>query len=143
MSAETNGESPVAEKKDTGYLLVVSVLLLTIVVTLGVLWQRERRGRMSAEMKLTDLRKSMIMDQLWAGQETMLPPLFPPSAGEEEVRPVQREDLISETTTIKGRPVRVLYISPVAGERFGFQEGDVVVVGALPTTMPAGGAGEK
>jgi len=139
MKNETGQDTPAKTQRDTDYLMIVGVLLLTIVVTLGVLWQKERRRRINAELKLRDLRKSVILEQLQKGQAKFLQGLLPQGLGGETARPVQREDLVSETTTIKGRPVRVMYISAAAGRRFGFKTGDVVIVGTLPTTRPAGG----
>jgi hypothetical protein len=115
---------------DTKYLVIVGVLLVVIIAVLAVLWRKERCARADAERRLSELTKSQALpaelQRVLAGSPTMLPPDDGPP------RPVQREDLPAETLQFKGRSRTVLYISPDAGRRFGFRNGDLIVVGGDP-----------
>ena len=124
-------ESPPADVK---YLVIVGGLLLLIIVALAVLWMNERNGRIAAQRELARLRAaqsgalgSLMNDPGWR--------IAPPGGA----RAVNREDLPRKAVTLDGRKTSALQISAGAGARFGFQEGDVILVAEEPpqsTTAP-------
>ena len=120
---------------DVRYLVVVGGLLLLIVVALAVLWVNERNGRIVAQIELTRLRVqqsgslgSLMSESGWR--------IAPPGGA----RAVNRGDLPRKAVILDGRETAALQISAAAGTRFGFQEGDVILVAEEPpqsTTAPA------
>lgn len=125
---------------DTRYLIIAGVLLVVIIVSLSVLWVRERRARFEAQCRAAELK--LDNDRL---QDVMGKILISNSA--RAVRPIRREDLPARTIDIAGTPRRLLQISPEAGGRFGFAPGDLIEVSpesappatqTAPATAPAG-----
>jgi hypothetical protein len=51
---------------------------------------------------------------------------------------IRRGDLPAETVNLDGREVTALRVGAEAGERMGFEPGDVVIVSPAPPTQPAG-----
>jgi hypothetical protein len=58
---------------------------------------------------------------------------------EASTRPFQREDQVPRTIIVDGRPREAFTIPPSAGERFGFEPGDVILVAPTAATAPSAG----
>ena len=114
------------------HLMLVLGLMVIIMASLGALWLLERRRRTDAERELAVTVQHSRQMQATMGQ-IMGGGLRPPSAG--ATGAVRREDLPVETRTMDGRTTRVLRLSASAGERFGFEPGDVIEV-AEPAGEP-------
>jgi len=136
-------ERPDSTRPDTWYVMIVGALLVVIIAALSVLWLNERRARMDAEVRLSRLRGAggsfqNVLDEMLKSRQFVEPPEEAAATQpHEQLRPVRREDLWAETVEFKGRPRTVLYVSAEAGRRFGFRDGDVVVVGEGPASRPA------
>lgn len=115
---------------DSTYFLVVGLLLVMIIASLAVLWVRERKRRLAAEAgvaRLTGQKRQMqsVLEQ-FVGREGAL--------GGPAVR---RTDLPSRVGLLDGQRRAIFTISVAAGERVGFEPGDVIVVAGRPATSPA------
>ncbi len=126
---ETTEDRPAdgSGKRDWHLTLVVA-LMVVIMASLGALWLLERRRRTDAERELAETMHRSRQLQTTMGR-LMGGGIRPPGGGANAVR---REDLPVETRTIDGREARVLRISASAGERFGFEPGDVIEVSESP-----------
>lgn len=115
------------------YFVIVTSLMLMIIILLGWLWMRERRAAASARQELADLRRVAGSNMIGAQKLQSL------LAGGLQ-RPLQRDDLPSETVTWNGRAKQVYRVSAAAGARLGLEPNDVVVVSPAPsgeaTTAP-------
>ena len=127
MDGESNGRTG-PSRADGKYLAIVGGLLLTIIVALAVLWLSERRGRLTAEAEAARLRR----------RQRALQSVLPGLTGMPGASPIRRDDLQPTTRELDGRQREVFTISAAAGERLGFEPGDVVEVAPATTTRPKG-----
>ncbi|MCE5326118.1 MAG: hypothetical protein LLG01_06850 [Planctomycetaceae bacterium] len=130
------------ESKHDSLTMVAAGLLVLIIVLLGVLWYRERQGRLAAE------RRAAAMAALGAGGgqagavNEILAEMLQKQAG--AVQPFSRADLErTRELVVDGRPRQALVVSAAAGQRLGFLPGDVVMVEKSPTTAPASAAATR
>jgi len=114
------------------HLTLVLALMVIIMASLGALWLLERRRRTDAEGELAETVQRSRQMQATMGR-IMGGGLRLPGAG--VTGAVRREDLPVKTRTLDGRATKVLRISASAGERFGFEPGDVIEV-AEPASEP-------
>jgi len=138
--AQTDGpQAPRGGAGDGKYGTLVGVLLVVIVAALAALWLLERNRRGEAERRLAEARRS-------PGLEALLPALTAgaaPAPEGELVAPVRREDQVQRPVVLDGKPAVGVFVSAAAGQRLGFQPGDVVVVApAAPATATSAPGGE-
>jgi hypothetical protein len=117
-----------ADKRDW-HLVLVLALMVVIMASLGALWLLEKRRRTDAEGELAETvqqarQMQAAMGRIMGGGMRL--------GGGGAVGAVTREDLPVETRTMDGQARKVLRISASAGERFGFEPGDVIEVGKPP-----------
>ena len=132
-SASADRRSPIPFHRDWSpdtYFLVVGLLLVTIIASLAVLWVRERRRRVVAEAQVARL----------AGQKRQMQGVLEQIVARQAAQPgpaIRREDVPSRVGVVDGQRRSIFTIGAAAGERVGFQPGDVIVVGEPPATSPA------
>jgi hypothetical protein len=114
-----------------GYLATVGGLLLVIIVVLATLWTRERGRRVDAEEAVVRLQKQNQQLSL------MLTLSARSGAVEGAVQPFQRDDHVPVTVSLDGARREAYRLPAPAAERFGFREGDVILVVPAPATRPA------
>ncbi len=117
------------------FTLVVLGLMLLIIATLAALWNRERTARITAQNNYAALAQEYQKLQQTVGSFLGAPSAMAPPAHRE--RPVAREDLTPQTLTVDGKSRPVFTISPKAGERVGFEPGDVIMIAPAASTEPA------
>jgi hypothetical protein len=130
-----NGSAPVPTVSFSGrYLAMVGGLLVLIIAMLAVLWVRERGRRVDAEAQVMELRRESQKLNL------MLSLMTRSGAAEPSVQPFQRQDQVPVAVTLDGARRDAYRLPAAAAERFGFREGDVILVvgaGAGSTSAPA------
>lgn len=115
---------------DTGYLLVVGILLVLILASMGILWMRQRQQTRQWRQRAAELRqkldeRTMMLQQLAEFES-------------QAVEAVQRADLPARDATVDGESRTVLLLSARRGEKLGLRPGDLVQVTApVPDTGPA------
>jgi hypothetical protein len=124
MCNDSNG----TPKSDVKYFSLVGVLLLAIIVSLAVLWLREKSNRVQVEQ---DARGALIDYKKQVG--AMWGQALENAGG----RPLHRDELPEVTVNWDGKPRTVRQVSADAGERIGLQPGDVIEVTPHATTAPA------
>ncbi len=127
MTEENLSESAV--KSDNRYFLIVGVLLLVIIAALASLWLLERSRRLQAENDLSRITHD------YSSLKTVMDKYFLTST-DRSATPVRRDDLLVRQMEVDGKFQQAFYISPSAGKRFGFEPGDLILVGQEPTTQP-------
>ncbi len=112
------------------YLATVGVLLVIIIAMLAVLWVRERRGRIAAEVAAARAETALNgLKEILGGVLT--------ATERGPARPVQRDDLPSREADLDGRRRTLLELGASAGRRLGFRPGDLILVGEdSPSTQP-------
>ncbi len=111
-------------------MTAAAVLMVVIIALLAALWVRERSGRIAAQQNA--IRWELQFKNLRGALGNLLPP-----GAQKATRPVVREDLPSKVVELDGRTARLLEVSASAGRRFGFRQGDLILVrGEPPTTQP-------
>ena len=125
------------------YLAMVGGLLILIIAMLAVLWVRERSRRVEAETTAAELKKENAKLQFILGM-TFKGGAAPSTAPAEEgpssppIQPFQRQDQVPVTVTLDGAKRAAFRLSAEGAARFGFREGDVILVmpRAAPTSAP-------
>ena len=118
---------------DARFNIIVAALLVLIIASLSGLWLIERNRRVRAERALADfqaqqLQAQALLSQFAAGNA---PGLAPPG-GAVESQTFRRGELPSEAVVMEGKDRTMFKISPDAGERLGFQAGDIIFVADRP-----------
>jgi hypothetical protein len=108
-------------KSETGYLLVVCVLLVVISVSLTWLWQTQKKRTQAAQQALIEQRKADPFAQFLGKVQEMRPPVIQGGA--------------PETIQFAGHPTPLYKIDPEEGKRLGFEPGDLILV-LKPTAQP-------
>ena len=120
---------------DRMLLLIVGALLVCIIATLAVLWQRERSARVDAEDRLAQ-RPAVNPAQMMMAQQMLQGQL----AGDDRelVEPIQQREVMEKTSVdFQSRPRPLIRITAQAGQRFGFDPGDLVIIAVTSATQPA------
>jgi hypothetical protein len=140
MTDTTSDATPQSEKpkSETGYLLVVCVLLVVISASLAWLWQVQKSHTDAANRRADAAQQALLQQR----QSNPLAELLSKAAQQEQP---SRQDIPAQTIQFEGRPTPLYKISATAGMRIGFEPGDLILVGnqpasglALPaTTEPA------
>ncbi len=123
-----NSDTTGAGGSPNPYLTTVAVLLVSIIAILAVLWQRERRQRLSFEIQaVAESRRAQGAIQALAQQLTLPLPA-----------PVVRDELPVQTEIVGGQQRQVLQLGAAAGQSLGFAPGDLIRVSDQPPdTTPA------
>ena len=130
---------PMTEPKRDSYFTMAAVgLLVLIILLLGVLWYRERQGRLAAQ-RSAHVAAAMPMGAPGAAAgpiNEILAEMLQKQAG--AVQPFGRADLVrTQELVAQGQTRQALVISSASGQRLGFLPGDVVIVEKMPTSAPA------
>ena len=115
------------------YLVTVGGLLVLIIAMLAVLWMRERSRRVEAEAAVVQLKEKAAQLPLLLSMMTrsMPGPGSAPAAEEPSlapIRPFQRQDQVPVTVTLDGVKREAFCLPADGAARFGFREGDVILV---------------
>lgn len=113
------------------FALAIMALMLLIIATLSALWFRERSGRVAAQRDL-----AALTTQYQNLQRTIGAFLGQQPPGLQSARPIDRDDLTPQGVTLDGKARTAYTISAKAGERIGFQSGDVILIAPAVTTQP-------
>lgn len=134
---KTTPQGPPAQAGSNTYFMIVAALLVLIFATMAVLWMRQRsvgltltRENAALRQENADLQKlkSAFGQALFEGG----------LGGATAIKPVQRDDLPSQTMSLNGQERSVLIVGSQAGERMGFRSGDLILV-----SQPSIAAGAK
>lgn len=115
------------------YNILMGVLLLVIIVSLTMLWMRERSRRRDAEAAIATLEETHSKFKQQAGQ-LMLQQF---GGGPDSPAGIQRGDFEPQEVTLDGKKALAIKVSAGAGRKVGLLPGDVLVV-AQAATAPAG-----
>ena len=119
-------EAPSGASSDAKYMMAIGGLMILIIGLLAALWLKERaRANRAAESVAAMRRLTSTELGRFLGDQG------------QTVRPLQRDDLPSETVDWNGAPRKVLLVGAAAGVRLGLRPGDVLVVAPAPTSTPA------
>lgn len=124
---------PPRGSSDTRFNLIVAVLLVLIIASLSGLWLIERNRRVRAERALADFQSQQLQAQALLSQfaGSHAPGVVVPGAAAEG-QTFRRSELPSEAVVMEGKDRTMFKISPDAGERLGFQAGDIVFIADRP-----------
>lgn len=126
------GQSPKAAQVGPRYLASVGVLLVIVIALLALLWMRERRARIAAEVNAARWQEKSKRLSGAVGDLLV-------KRGGQLIQPIQRGDLPARVVDLDGQRRTVLEVGALAGRRLGFQPGDLVLVGGEDSeTQPAG-----
>ncbi len=120
------------------YVVAVAALVVLIIGTLTYLWRRERSYHLEAARAGALLQsENARMKQVLLQMGSLGPKLEAPEPAAAAMRPFQREDHVPVPVTVDGER-RQAYRLPASGAtRFGFREGDVILVVASPASASA------
>ena len=126
------------------YLVMVGGLMILIVAMMAVLWVRERSRRVDAEAMVVELKRENAKLQLVLGMTMKSGPAMSAGPTEEgpslpRIQPFQRQDQFPVPVTLNGVQREAYRLPADAAARFGFREGDVILVmpRGAPTSTPA------
>ncbi len=114
---------------------VILGLMLLIIATLSALWYRERSARVAAQGDLAAMAAQYQKLQQTIGS-FLGGAAVPPQAS---AKPVDRDDLTPQNVALDGKARSAYTISAKAGERIGFQSGDVIIISPAAASGPAVG----